>query len=276
MELRQAIHPEHGLRLNAQEMRSHFLVDSFFTADSGKLVYSYYDRLIVGGICPHKQYNLVVDEKIIASPYLLQRREMGVINVGGAGTITVDEDRYDIAFLDGIYIGKGAKHLVFESKSNEKPAKFYFNCAPAHAEYPTAKVGFDEAEHLHLGAVENSNKRTLRKYIHPEGVQSCQLLMGMTTLETGCVWNTMPVHTHPRRMEAYFYFDLDEDNVVFHFMGEPGETRHIIVRNEEAVLSPSWSIHSGAGTGNYTFIWGMAGENQYFADMDAVPMSDLK
>jgi 4-deoxy-L-threo-5-hexosulose-uronate ketol-isomerase len=276
MEIRQAIHPEHAISLDTEQMRNHFLVDTLFTPDTSRLVYSYYDRLIVGGICPHKPHTLVVDKKIIASPYLLQRREMGVVNVGGAGKITVDDNQYDIDYRDGLYIGKGAQKLVFESKSNEQPAKFYFNCAPAHAKYPTTKVGFDEAEPIHLGEVENSNKRTIRKYIHPEGVQSCQLIMGMTTLETGCIWNTMPVHTHPRRMEAYFYFDLTQENVVFHFMGEPSQTRHLVVRNEEAVLSPSWSIHSGAGTSSYTFIWGMSGENQSFADMDGVPMSELK
>jgi len=276
MEVRHAIHPDHALFLDTEEMRSHFLVDSLFTADSPKLVYSYYDRLIVGGICPLKPYSLVVDEKIIAAPYLLERREMGVINVGGPGAVTVDNDQYDVDFRDGLYIGKGAQKLVFESRSPEQPAKFYFNCAPAHTGYPTAKVSFDEAEPIHLGDMENSNKRTIRKYIHPDGVLSCQLVMGMTTLETGCIWNTMPVHTHPRRMEAYFYFDLTDENIVFHFMGEPSETRHIIVRNEEAVLSPSWSIHSGAGTSNYTFIWGMLGENQAFTDMDGVSMSELK
>jgi 4-deoxy-L-threo-5-hexosulose-uronate ketol-isomerase len=276
MEIRQAIHPAHGRRLDTEELRTHFLVESLFTANSSRLVYSYDDRLIVGGICPHKPYNLMVDEKIIGSAYLLQRREMGVVNVGGQGTITVDEDQYDIAFRDGLYIGKGAQKIAFESKSNEKPAKFYFNCVPAHAEYPTTRVGFCEADPIHLGEVKNSNKRTIRKYIHPDGVQSCQLVMGMTTLHTGCIWNTMPVHTHPRRMEAYFYFDLSKEDVVFHFMGEPSQTRHLIVRNEEAVLSPNWSIHSGAGTGNYTIIWGMAGENQSFTDMDHVPMRDLK
>lgn len=276
MEVRHAIHPDHALFLDTEEMRSHFLVESLFTADNPKLVYSYYDRLIVGGICPLNPCSLVVDEKIIAAPYLLERREMGVINVGGPGVISVDDNQYDVDFRDGLYIGKGAQKLVFESGSSEQPAKFYFNCAPAHSAYPTAKVSFDEAEPIHLGDMENSNKRTIRKYIHPDGIPSCQLVMGMTTLETGCIWNTMPVHTHPRRMEAYFYFNLTDENIVFHFMGEPSETRHLVVRNEEAVLSPSWSIHSGAGTSNYTFIWGMLGENQAFTDMDGVPMSELK
>ena len=276
MEIRHAIHPEHVLMFDTDEMRNHFLIESLFEADQPRLVYSYYDRLIVGGICPHTPCELAVDEKIIAAPYLLERREMGVINVGAAGAVTVDGQRYDMAARDGLYIGKGSQTLVFESISTDQPAKFYFNCAPAHAVYPTVQVTFADAEPTHLGEVENSNKRTIRKYIHPDGLKSCQLVMGMTTLETGCVWNTMPVHTHPRRMEAYLYFDIDDENVVFHFMGEPTETRHLVVRNEEAVLSPSWSIHSGAGTGSYTFIWGMVGENQAFADMDGVPMEELK
>jgi 4-deoxy-L-threo-5-hexosulose-uronate ketol-isomerase len=276
MEIRHAIHPDHALLFDTEEMRTHFLVESLFTADIPKLVYSYYDRLIVGGLLPVAPCNLAVDEKIIAAPYLLERREMGVINVGGPGSISVDGAQYDVDFRDGLYIGKGAQKIVFESQSPDQPAKFYLNCAPAHTSYPTTKVGFEEAEPVHLGEVENSNKRTIRKYIHPDGVQSCQLVMGMTTLATGCIWNTMPVHTHPRRMEAYFYFNIPEENVVFHFMGEPNETRHLVVRNEEAVLSPSWSIHSGAGTSNYTFIWGMLGENQAFTDMDGVSMGELR
>jgi 4-deoxy-L-threo-5-hexosulose-uronate ketol-isomerase len=170
----------------------------------------------------------------------------------------------------------GAERLEFSSIDKDKPARFYFNCAPAHAHLPTTKVAFGQAEPVELGEMIQSNKRTIRKYIHPDGVKSCQLVMGMTILDPGCVWNTMPVHTHQRRMEAYFYFGMAKDQVVFHFMGEPQETRHIVVRNEEAVLSPSWSIHSGAGTASYTFIWGMVGENQTFTDMDAVPMDELK
>ena len=201
---------------------------------------------------------------------------MGMINVGGAGGVTVDGNSHTLAPRDGLYIGMGAKEVTFSSADPKHPAKFYLNCAPAHRTFPTAAVSFDAAEPIQLGEMENSNRRTIRKYIHPDGVKSCQLVMGMTTLEPGCVWNTMPVHTHPRRMEAYFYFGMRGDQVVFHFMGEPSETRHIVVRNEEAVLSPSWSIHSGAGTGSYTFIWGMVGENQTFTDMDAVAMGELK
>jgi 4-deoxy-L-threo-5-hexosulose-uronate ketol-isomerase len=276
MEIRNAVHPDHAVLFDTAELREHFLIQDLFKADSVKLVYSYFDRLIVGGVCPVNPLQLDVDEKIIGGPYLLERRELGVINVGAAGAVTVDGETYDMLPKDGLYIGMGAEKLEFSSVDKNNPAKFYLNCAPAHANYPTSKVTFNEAEPIEMGEMAQSNKRTIRKYIHPDGVKSCQLVMGMTTLETGSIWNTMPVHTHQRRMEAYFYFGLEDEQIVFHFMGEPSETRHIVVRNDEAVLSPSWSIHSGAGTGSYTFIWGMVGENQTFTDMDGVPMSELK
>jgi len=276
MEIRNAVHPEHAVQFDTAQLREHFLIQNLFTPDEVKLVYSYFDRLIVGGVCPVKPLTLEVDEKIIGTPHLLDRREMGVINVGAAGAVTIDGKKYDMSPKDGLYIGMGAENLEFSSADKSRPARFYLNCAPAHASYPTSKAVFDEAEPTELGETALSNKRTIRKYIHPDGVKSCQLVMGMTTLETGSVWNTMPVHTHQRRMEAYFYFGMADDQVVFHFMGEPSETRHIVVRNEEAVLSPSWSIHSGAGTASYTFIWGMVGENQTFTDMDAVSMAELR
>ena len=276
MEIRNAIHPEHAVVFDTEELRENFLIQNLFAPDRFKLVYSYFDRLIVGGVCPLDPIKIAVDEKIIGGPYLLERREMGIINVGGQGSVSVDGAAYDLAPKDGLYVGMGAKDLKFSSTGKDDLARFYLNCAPAHAAHPTAKVTFKEAEPIELGEMEQSNKRTIRKYIHPDGVKSCQLVMGLTTLETGCVWNTMPVHTHQRRMEAYFYFGMSDDQVVFHLMGEPSETRHIVVRNEEAVFSPSWSIHAGAGTSNYTFIWGMVGENQTFTDMDAVPMGELK
>ncbi len=276
MEIRNAIHPEHAAMLDTDELRDQFLIQDLFKPDEIRLVYSHFDRLIVGGVCPLNPQQLVVDEKIIGSPYLLKRRELGVINIGSSGVVTVDGKKFELSSKDGLYVGMGAEKLEFSSADKNSPARFYFNCAPAHTNYPTSKVTFSEAEPIQMGEMEQSNKRTIRKYIHPDGIKSCQLVMGVTSLETGCVWNTMPVHTHQRRMEAYFYFSLKEDQVVFHFMGEPSETRHIVVRNEEAVLSPSWSIHSGAGTGNYTFIWGMVGENQTFTDMDAVPMKELQ
>lgn len=276
MEIRHAVHPEHAAAMDTAELRENFLIQDLFEGNRLNMVYSYNDRLIVGGICPVKMMTLDIDPKIIGSTYLLERREMGAINVGGSGSITVDDKVFSIAHKDGLFIGMGARNITFSSDDPEQPAKFYINSAPAHAAFPTVAAKFSEAAPVVLGDTATSNSRTIRKYIHPEGIKSCQLVMGMTTLEKGSVWNTMPVHTHGRRMEAYFYFEIPDDQVVFHFMGEPSETRHIIVRQEEAVLSPSWSIHSGAGTSSYTFIWGMAGENQAFNDMDGVPMSELQ
>jgi 4-deoxy-L-threo-5-hexosulose-uronate ketol-isomerase len=276
MEIRNAVHPEHAVLFDTDDLREQFLIQGLFITDRFKMIYSYFDRLIVGGICPIKPLTIDIDEKIIGAPYLLDRRELGLINIGGPGAVGIDDEKIPLEFKDGLYVGMGVKALEFSSDDPGNPAKFYLNCAPAHQSYPTAKVTFSEAEPVELGEAAQSNKRIIRKYIHPDGIKSCQLVMGMTTLETGSVWNTMPVHTHQRRMEAYFYFGMAEDQVVFHFMGEPTETRHIVVRNEEAVLSPSWSIHSGAGTSNYTFIWGMVGENQTFTDMDAVPMDQLR
>ena len=276
MEIRHAVHPEQAKHFTTEELREHFLVQEVFRPNAVKLVYSYYDRLIVGGVCPTGPLTLAVDEKVIGSSYLLERREMGVINIGGSGAVSVDGQSYELDTRDSLYIGMGSKDIVFSSADKSNPAKFYLNCAPAHKAHPTEKIASSETEPLHLGSIEKSNERTIYKYIHPDGVKSCQLVMGMTILEPNNVWNTMSAHTHQRRMEAYLYFNIPGDEVVFHFMGEPGETRHIVVRNEEAVLSPSWSIHSGAGTQNYVFIWGMAGENQAFTDMDDVPMTVLK
>jgi 4-deoxy-L-threo-5-hexosulose-uronate ketol-isomerase len=276
MEIRNAIHPEHAQQFSTEELREHFLIQELFKVDAITLVYSYYDRLIVGGVCPAKSLNLTVDEKVIGASYLLERREMGVINVGAKGTVSVDGTLYELESRDGLYTGMGSKEVIFSSADENNPAKFYLNCAPAHKAYPVEKIAFKEAEPLHLGSIAKSNERTIYKYIHPDGVKSCQIVMGMTILEPNNIWNTMSAHTHQRRMEAYLYFNIPGDDVVFHFMGKPEETRHIVVRNEEAILSPSWSIHSGAGTQNYTFIWGMAGENQTFTDMDDVSMSILK
>jgi len=276
MDIRYAVHPDHAAVMDSAELRENFLIQELFTGGQFKMIYSYNDRLIVGGVCPDRPMALNIDPKIIGSEYLLERREMGVINVGGSGTITVDDKVFSIPRKDGLYIGMGARNISFNSDNPEQPAKFYINSAPAHMTYPTVTAKFSEAISVVLGDAADSNHRTIRKFIHPDGIRSCQLVMGMTTLATGSAWNTMPTHTHERRMEAYFYFDLPDDQVVFHFMGEPAETRHIIVRQEEAVLSPSWSIHSGAGTSSYTFIWGMAGENQVFDDMDGVPMSELQ
>jgi len=275
MEVRQAIHPDHAALLDTDGLREQFLVEDLF-GDTPKLVYTHYDRLIVGGVKPAGPIELDIDPAVIAAEYLLERREMGVINIGGPGSITVTGNQVEMAARDGLYIGRGNRTIVFDSDDAADPARFYMLCVPAHTEFPLEKITFDEAEPIHLGGTENANKRTIRKYIHADGAKSCQLVMGMTTLEPGSIWNTMPPHSHQRRMEAYLYFDFKEEDVVFHLMGEADETRHLVVREAQAVLSPSWSIHSGAGTSSYTFIWGMAGENQSFDDMDHISMAEIR
>jgi 4-deoxy-L-threo-5-hexosulose-uronate ketol-isomerase len=276
MEVRHPIHPEHMIMFDTSELREHFLVSELFTPGEPKLVYCFYDRLIVGGVCPIEPVTLAIDPKIIGAAFLLERRELGIINIGGDGLVVADGVEFSLANGEGLYVSMGTRSLEFRSADSTNPARFYLNSAPAHAALPTTKITLADAEPITLGDPATSNKRTIRKYIHPNGVKSCQLVMGMTMLEKGSVWNTMPVHTHQRRMEAYLYFNMQEDDLVFHFMGEPEETRHIVVRDGEAVLSPSWSIHSGAGTASYTFIWGMAGENQDFGDMDHIPMGRLR
>ena len=276
MEMRNPIHPEHAKAFTTEQLRKQFLIQDLFREGAFKLVYSHFDRIMVGGVCPHDPISLEVSEKVIGTSYLLERREMGIINIGSKGKVALDGTDYDLDRRDGLYVGRGTKEILFSSAEKGKPAKFYLNCAPAHKNYPSGKITFSETEPIHLGSMEKCGKRTIYKYIHPDGVTSCQLVMGMTILEANNVWNTMPTHTHVRRMEVYFYFNIPKEEVVFHLMGEPSETRHIIVRNEEAVVGPSWSIHSGVGTHNYSFIWGMVGENQAFDDMDAVPMDALR
>lgn len=275
MDMRFASHPEDVKHYTTGRLREDFLIQGLFVPGEVKMVYSHVDRIITGSVCPLQPLKLDAGPEIRAA-YLLERREIGIINIGPKGTVTVDGEAYDLETRDGLYIGMGSKEIAFSSEDDANPARFYFNSTPAHKTYPTEKIEISRAEPGKMGSLALSNERTIYKYIHPQGVQSCQLVMGMTILETGSVWNTMPCHTHDRRMEVYLYFDLPENALVFHFMGEPEETRHLVVRNEEAVISPSWSIHSGCGTRNYTFIWGMAGENQVFADMDAVVMKDLK
>jgi len=240
-----------------------------------KLVYTHYDRMIAGGFCPDKPLALE-PHKELGTEFFLERRELGIINVGPSGAVSVEGKEYNLDKTDGLYIGMSAKEVVFSSADSAHPAHFYVLSAPAHQFYPTIKIQTGETEVVDLGSPAASNVRTLRKYIHPDGVKSCQLCMGMTTVQQNSVWNSMPCHTHGRRMEVYFYFGLEEDAVLFHLMGQPNETRHIVVRNEEAVISPNWSIHAGAGTSNYSFIWGMIGENQVFTDMDTVAMADLR
>lgn len=276
MDIREAVHPEHAKTLDTEALRNHFLVERLFEENRVHLTYSQYDRLIIGGACPTAPLRLAVDPKVIGCQTLLERRELGLINIGGQGAVAVDGKDYEMDCGDGLYIGMGAVDIEFSSREAANPAKFYLACAPAHTSHPTQKITSATAEPIALGTAEQCNERTIRKYIHPEGVRSCQLVMGMTTLQTGSIWNTMPVHTHPRRIEAYMYCNMSDEDLVFHLMGEPSETRHLVVRNEQAVFSPSWSIHSGAGTAAYAFIWSMAGENQTFTDMDGVAMDTLR
>jgi 4-deoxy-L-threo-5-hexosulose-uronate ketol-isomerase len=276
MELRYAVHADHARRLDTDALRGAFLVQGLFQAGKLNLVYSYDDRLIVGAAVPAAPIALEAEKSVIGCDTFLERRELGVINIGGPGTVSVDGRPYAMEHRDGLYVGRGTREVSFASGSPEQPGRFYLLSAPAHRDFPTAHIPIRQAQPNRLGSDEQSNRRTIYKYIHPEGVPSCQLVMGLTILEPGNVWNTMPTHLHPRRVEVYLYVDLPRDGVVFHFMGAPDETRHLVVRGEEAVLSPSWSIHSGVGTCAYTFIWGMAGENQAFGDMDGIPMAALR
>ena len=281
MELRTAASPKDVKHYDTKRLREEFLIQNLFVADEIKLVYSHIDRIITGAATPVKQELKLTAGEELRAEYFLQRREMGIINIGGAGTVTVDGKEYKVGHKDGMYIGMGAKDISFKSASADQPAKFYLNSAPAHHSYPTVLIKLDgtpeegvviikDENKAACGCLEESNARVINKYILPGQVQSCQLVMGMTALQPGSVWNTMPCHTHDRRMEVYLYFDMPEDAFVMHYMGEPTETRHIVMRNEEAVISPSWSIHAGSGSQAYTFIWGMVGENQEFTDMDAV------
>jgi 4-deoxy-L-threo-5-hexosulose-uronate ketol-isomerase len=277
MDIRYAATPADSKGYDTERLRKEYLIDNLFVPGALNMTYSHVDRMITGGAIPTKQpINLEGERKDIGADYFLERREIGIINVGPKGSVTVDGKKYDMDSKDCLYVGLGNKEVAFNSEDPNNPARFYFNSCPAHKQYPTEKAAIGSAEPNHLGSITSSNERTIYKYIHQAGIQSCQLVMGMTLLKPGNMWNTMPSHTHNRRSEVYFYFDMPEDGVVFHMMGEPQETRHLVVRNEQSVISPSWSIHSGVGTNNYTFIWGMAGENQEFADMDAVAMQTLK
>jgi 4-deoxy-L-threo-5-hexosulose-uronate ketol-isomerase len=278
MQIRQPIHSEHARTLDTEGLRRHFLVEDLFQPDTATLTYSQIDRIIVGGIMPVGETVSFAPElgRHTGTDFFLQRRELGLINIGGAARVTVDEQVFEVGPREALYVGQGARSLAFESVDAEKPAKLYFNCAPAHTAYPHRKVTLAEASPETLGSAETSNRRTIYKFLVPDVLPTCQLLMGMTQLENGSLWNTMPCHTHDRRMEVYFYFDMNDNGVVFHMMGEPTQTRHLVVRNEQAVINPSWSIHTGVGSQAYTFIWGMVGENQVFKDMDHIPMSALR
>ena len=275
MEIRNAANPRDVKNYDTSRLREEVLIEGLLVPGEIKLVYRQVDRMIAGSVCPIDPIVLEAGKELRAE-YFLERREMGVINIGPKGVVTVDGTVYELDTRDGLYIGMGAKDVIFSSEDPKNPAKFYLNSTPAHCAYPTEKIEISKAEPAKMGSQAESNQRTIYKYIHPQGVKSCQLVMGMTILEPGSVWNSMPCHTHDRRMEVYLYFNMPEDAVMFHFMGEPNETRHIVMRNEEAVISPSWSIHTGCATSNYTFIWGMAGENQVFSDMDPVLMKEIR
>jgi 4-deoxy-L-threo-5-hexosulose-uronate ketol-isomerase len=261
---------------DTERLRKEYLIEDPFGIDEAKFVYSYIDRIIAGGvICQTKKVTLGSAPELRAE-HFLDRREMGVINIGGAGKITCDGHEYALGHWDAIYIGRGTKEITFASVDYKDPAVFYINSAPAHKEYPTKLITKEMADNRHLGSKETCNERTIHRYIVPETCQSCQLDMGLTHLEEGSIWNTMPCHTHARRMEVYLYFDIGAHDCVFHMMGPGQETRHLVLHNRQAVISPSWSIHAGVGTRNYTFIWGMCGENQDFDDMDNIPTEDLR
>ena len=276
MRTRYANNPRDSKRYDTEELRENYLVEDIFKDDQIELVYSHVDRIIFGGIKPvYKELKLEAGKEM-GVDYFLERRELGIINIGGKAIVTIDGTEYELKEKDGLYVGKGNKEVSFKSVNPEEPAKLYVNSVPAHKEYETVKIDIEKANPVRLGDNKTLNKRTIYQYVHPNVCESCQLLMGLTMLEPGNAWNTMPCHTHERRMEVYFYFDMDEDTRVFHLMGEPTETRHLVVKNEECVISPSWSIHSGVGTSNYTFIWGMCGENKTFDDMDNIPMDILR
>jgi len=276
MEIRNAANPKDVKKYDTDRLREEFHISKLFTKDHIRMVYSHIDRIITAGLMPVYQELKLEGGKELASDYFLERREMGCINVGGKGIITIDGAEYEMNPRDGIYIGMGSKEISFKSVDAENPAKFYVSSCPAHTSYPIVKIDITKAKKVPCGSVEECNKRVINQYIHPEVIKSCQLAMGLTQLEVGSNWNTMPSHTHDRRMEVYMYLDMGENDAVFHMMGEPNETRHIIMHNEEAVISPSWSIHSGVGTKNYSFIWAMCGENQEFTDMDHIETRYLR
>lgn len=280
MEVRPGANPADVKTYDTARLRHDFLVENLFVKDEIKMVYSQIDRIIIGAATPAKEVLTLEAGEELRAQYFLERREMGIINIGGNGTVTVDGKEYKFKYRDGMYIGMGSKDIKFASDDAENPAKFYINSAPAHMTYPTVFIDPDKdilpENKKELGCLESANHRTINKYILPGQVESCQLEMGMTCLEPGSVWNTWPCHTHDRRMEVYLYFEVPENELVFHYMGEPEETRHIVMRNEEVVISPSWSIHSASATHAYSFIWGMVGENQDFDDMDWCDLSKIK
>jgi len=275
-QIRYASHPKDVKHYDTKNLREHFLVDNLFAKDEINLVYSHFDRFVIGGAFPVSEKLILETIDPIKSAYFTERREVGIINVGGKGRIIVDAQVFELEYKEALYIGRGNKNIVFESVSADAPSKFYFNSANAHAVYPCKKVSKSAAEVIVVGSLETANHRIINKLIVQSVLPTCQLQMGMTELKSGSVWNTMPPHVHDRRMETYFYFEVPDGQAICHFMGEITETRHLWLKNEQAVISPDWSIHSASGTSNYIFIWGMAGENLDYSDMDAHSISDLK
>lgn len=276
LDIRYAEHPDDVQMYDTEELRDHFVFDPVFVKDEINLCYTHSDRVVFGGAAPVKKALRLEGGKDFGTDVFLERRELGVICIAGSGSVTADGVAYPMKKGDGMYIGQGIKEVMFFAAGGDEPPRFYLVSAPAHMKYPTVFIPIEKANPRKLGNPETVNVRTIYQYVHPPVCQSCQLVMGMTVLDPGSVWNTMPCHTHERRMEVYFYFDMKKDSIVFHMHGKPTETRHLVMHNEQAVISPSWSIHSGVGTSSYTFIWGMAGENQTFDDMDNVAMEDLR
>lgn len=276
METRYAHNPKGIKRMNTEELRDQFLIESIFKAGEITLTYTHHDRMIFGGAMPTDDELAIHLDTKLGVKYFLERRELGIINIGGDGYVVLDGEKYEINNRDGLYVGMGTKSISFLSKAADHPAKFYLNSTPAHKTYPTVKLDIKKMTPLEKGSPKTLNERKIYQYIHPNNCESCQLQMGYTVISEGSAWNTMPAHTHERRMEVYLYFNMTEDTRVFHFMGEPEQTRHLVTANEQAIISPSWSIHTGVGTSDYTFIWGMCGENITYDDMDHVEMSRLK
>jgi 4-deoxy-L-threo-5-hexosulose-uronate ketol-isomerase len=276
MEIRFAASPNEVKNMDTETLRANFLMSGLMQADILTLTYSHYDRVITGGVKPVGQKVALPNEPELRADYFLQRRELGIINLGGTGVVVADGVAYELDKLDALYLGKGTQAVTFESKAPDAPALFFLMSTTAHLTYPNTKMSKEQAAPVKLGAVATANQRTIYKYIHADGIASCQLVMGLTLLDEGSVWNSVPPHTHTRRTEVYFYFDLNEEQRVFHFMGQPEQTRHLVVANNEAIVSPPWSVHFGSGTGSYGFIWAMAGENQAFTDMDALTLAQLK
>lgn len=276
MDTKYAVSPAQAAAFDTEQLRQHFLLGSLMQAGEVRLAYSFDDRMIAGGAQPGSQALALPNPPELRAAFFLERREIGIINLGGAGTVVADGQAFELEKLDGLYLGRGTRDVSFQSADAAQPACFYLLSAPAHASYPNARCSRQQAAPVVLGTALTSNARTVYKYIHLDGLQSCQLVMGLTVLEPGSVWNSVPPHIHPRRTEVYFYFDVPEEQRVFHFMGQPAQTRHLVVANHEAVLSPPWSTHFGCGTTHYGFVWGMCGENLEYTDMDPAPLATLR